>query len=105
MGSMQNFREGTIVQIVRVKSELPEEEILRIAREREPQFHALPGLLQKYYVRLDAPWNFGGIYIWDSRESLKAFRASELAASIAKAYQAVEPPSVETVDIVFQLRG
>ena len=47
---------------------------------------------------------YGGIYIWDSIESLKKFKGSDLAASIPKAYKVNEPPSVEVVDIMFQLR-
>ena len=93
-----------IMQIVRLKSELSEEELLKIAKERAPQFAALPGLLQKYYVKLGDEGQYGGVYIWDSAQSLKAFKESQLAATIAQAYKAVEPPSVEIVDILFQLR-
>ncbi|WP_167605317.1 YdhR family protein [Maribellus sediminis] len=92
------------MQIVRLKTKLSEEEMLKIAHEREPQFMAIPGLVQKYYVKMGNPGEFGGIYIWDSRESLTEFRQSELAATIAKAYGAIEPPSVEIVDIMFDLR-
>ncbi len=101
---MNHKKTGSIMQIVRIKTNMPEEEMLRIAHEREPQFAALPGLLQKYYVKLGNPNEFGGVYIWDSMESLKAFKESTLAATIAKAYQALEPPNVEIVDIMFQLR-
>src|SRR5919197_293940 len=40
-----------IIQTVKFKSALSEEEVRRVMEERAPQFHALPGLLQKYYVR------------------------------------------------------
>jgi heme-degrading monooxygenase HmoA len=96
--------EGTIIQIIRIKSELPEEELLKIAREREPQFKAIPGLIQKYYIRLGSEGEYGGVYVWDSPESLKAYRESELAATSAKAYKVVAAPSVEIADILFQLR-
>ncbi len=36
-----------ILQKIRLKSNLPEDEILSKAREREAQFKAIPGLLQK----------------------------------------------------------
>ncbi|MEJ2596033.1 MAG: YdhR family protein [bacterium] len=101
---MKHKKTGSIIQLVRVKTNMPEEEMLRIAHERESQFAALPGLIQKYYVKLGNPGEYGGIYIWDSMESLKAFKESTLAATIAQAYQAVEPPNVEIVDIMFQLR-
>lgn len=92
------------MQIVRIKSELTEEQLLKIAREREPQFKSIPGLIQKYYVKFDAPGEFGGVYIWDSRELLDTYIKSDLAKTIAKAYKAIEPPSIEFVDILFHLR-
>ena len=93
-----------IVQIIKLKSDLPEEELLQRAREREPQFKELPGLLQKYYVRRDEPGQYAGIYVWDSKESMLAFRQSDLAASIPKAYEIVAPPEVETLEMLFKLR-
>lgn len=101
---MSEQQQGTVMQIVRLKTKLSEEEMLKIAHEREPQFKAIPGLVQKYYIKLDTPGEFGGVYIWDSPESLQKFRQSELAATIAKAYQGVEPPSIEVAGILFQLR-
>jgi len=93
-----------ILQIIRLKSSLSEEELVEKAREREPQFKAIPGLLQKYYVKTGTSGEFGGIYVWDSKESLQAFRASDLAASIPKAYQTIDAPDIETLDILFKLR-
>ena len=95
---------GAILQIVRIKSELTEEELLEIAREREPRFAELPGLLQKYYVKFDQANEFGGIYVWDNVESLQKYRESDLAKTIAKAYKAIEAPSVEVMNILFKLR-
>jgi heme-degrading monooxygenase HmoA len=93
-----------LVQIIKLKSDLPETELLKRARERETHFKSLPGLLQKYYVRRGEPGHYAGIYVWDSEESMKAFRQSDLAASIPKAYEIVEPPQVETLDMLFKLR-
>ncbi len=101
---MTNQKKGTIMQIVRLKSELTEEELLKKAKERESQFKAIPGLVQKYYIKSGSKGEFGGVYIWDSQESLNKFRNSDLAATIAKAYKTVEPPSVEIVDILFELK-
>ena len=101
---MEKQKAGTVMQIVRLKTELSDEEMLTKAREREPQFEALPGLVQKYYIKLGNPGEYGGVYIWDSAESLKEFKESELAATIPKAYKAIEPPAIEIVDILFQLR-
>ena len=61
-----------IMQIVKLKSLLSEDELMGIAQDRAPQFRALPGLLQKYYVKMGEPNQHGGVYVWDSRESPKA---------------------------------
>ena len=52
-----------IIQIIKLKTKLQEEELLRRAKDREQQFKALPGLLQKYYVKLDQSGEYGGIYV------------------------------------------
>ena len=93
-----------ILQIVNLRSDLPEEELLRIAHERAPQFRALEGLIQKYYVRGENPGEFRGIYVWDSPESLAAFRDSDLAKTIAAAYRVAAPPKIEVAEILFPLR-
>jgi heme-degrading monooxygenase HmoA len=94
-----------IMQIVNLKSPLSEEELLSKAHERAPQFRAIPGLLQKYYLNRPGEGEYAGVYIWDSRESLAAFRESELAKSIPAAYQVTEPPVIEVSEIMFPLRA
>lgn len=93
-----------IIQFIKLKSALPEEELLSKAQERKPQFEAIPGLMQKYYVKLKQPGEYGGIYVWDSNESLQKYRTSELAATIPQAYQVLEAPDIELMDVLFQLR-
>jgi hypothetical protein len=44
------------------------------------------------------------VYVWDSKESLQAYRASDLASTIPQAYQLIEAPGIETADVLFQLR-
>ena len=92
-----------IIQIIKLKTNLTEEELLRRAKEREPQFKEIPGLLQKYYVKIDQS-QYGGIYVWDSPESLKSYRESDLAASIPEAYEIIEAPNIEILNVLFQLR-
>ena len=104
MSTQKQDTNGRIIQFIRLKSSLAEEEVYQKAKEREPDFQAIPGLLQKYYVKLGAPGEFGGIYVWDSRESLAAYRASDLAATIPQAYQLTEAPNIEVMDLLFQLR-
>jgi len=93
-----------ILQIIKLKTPLSEEELMRRARAREPQFKAIPGLLQKYYTKIGAGGQYGGVYVWDSPESLQKFRESDLAASIPEAYEVTETPGIEIMDILFRLR-
>jgi heme-degrading monooxygenase HmoA len=93
-----------VVQIVKFETSLSEAEVLTVANERADKFRSLPGLLQKYYVRLERPNQYGGIYVWDSEESMLSFRESDLAASIPQAYEVTGPPTIETLGTLFQLR-
>ncbi len=93
-----------ILQTISFFSSLEEDELLRVARQRVPQFRAIPGLLQKYYVKGNEPGQYRGVYIWDSVESLEEFRRSDLAASIPTAYQVLGPPVVERLEVLFPLR-
>ena len=102
----QTIKSNTmIIQLIKLKTNLNEEELLIRAREREQQFQAIPGLLQKYYVKTGESGQYGGVYVWDSQESLKTYRASDLAASISEAYEVIEAPDIETFDVLFQLRS
>ena len=93
-----------IIQIIRLKSNLEESELLSRAEKRLPQFKAIAGLLQKYYVKLAEPGQYGGLYVWESREALKEFQSSELAASIPAAYEIIEAPDVELLEVFSALR-
>ena len=94
-----------ILQFVKLKSKLPEKDLLIKANERKPEFEAIPGLIQKYYVKMNEEGNYGGIYVWDNKESLMAFKESDLAKSIPQAYEVVEAPSIEIMNILFRLRN
>lgn len=93
-----------IMQIVNLKSALPQDELLKRAHERAPQFRAIPGLLQKYYMNRPGDGEYAGVYIWDSIEALASFRESDLAKSIPAAYEVSEPPVIEIGEILFPLR-
>lgn len=92
------------VQIIKLKSRLPEEELLQRAKERKPKFEATAGLVQKYYVKRNNPGEYAGIYIWESKEAMAAYKTSELAAGIPAAYEISEPPGIEIMEMLFQLR-
>ena len=90
--------------LVRVRSELDRDEIERIMKERAPEFRALDGLVQKYYLEGPEPGEYGGFYLWRSLDDVVEHRESELAATIAAAYQGVGGPSVEVFKVVMPLR-
>jgi heme-degrading monooxygenase HmoA len=94
-----------IIQMVKFRSGLSDEAVRRVMEERAPQFRALPGLLQKWYVREPATGEFSGIYLWDSEESLRAYRSSELARTIPGAYAVAGPPRIEIFEVLFPLRA
>lgn len=93
-----------VIMTVKFETTLSEDEVLAVANERADQFRSLSGLLQKYYVKLDQPNQFGGVYIWDSMDALLSYRQSELATSIPSAYKVVGTPHIEILDTLFQLR-
>ncbi len=93
-----------ILQIIKLKSDLPEEELQKRAKDREPNFKSISGLLQKYYIKTSKEGEYGGVYIWDSLKSLQAYQQSDLAKSIPVAYAIKETPDIEIMDIIFQLR-
>lgn len=98
------MREPTHMVLVRFKSPLSLDEVMRVVEERAPEFGALAGLQQKYYVQDTATGEYGGCYLWESPDALAAYRDSELRASIAKAYQAEGEPRVEVYRVIMTLR-
>jgi len=93
-----------LILLVRMKSRLPREELMRIARERAPQFRALEGLEQKYYVHDPATGEFGGVYLWKTPADAAEYRESRLRATIAEAYQGEGEPRVEVLEVLMPLR-
>lgn len=91
-----------IIHIVRFSSALSAERIQDLFAARSRQYHAVPGLLQKYYLRYD-DGQHGGVYVWDSPESMAAFRASELSRSIGDVYQVTES-NLDVADVLLALR-
>ena len=80
----------SVVLYVRVESDLDPEELERRLLERMPRFREVPGLEQKVYGRDPETGDVCGIYFFESEASLAAFRESELARTIASAYEAVD---------------
>jgi len=102
---MPNNNQPAILLIVRFKSALTTEELEKRYKERLPEFRALPGLVQKYYLYDPSSEEWGGLYLWDSQSSLDQYLASDLRNSIPEVYQIVGEPRVEMVPIIDVLRS
>ena len=89
---------------VRIKSDLALEELDRRANERRPQFLEVPGLIQKIYGRDEATGDTCGIYFFESKEALAAFRDTELAKTIPTAYEATDIRR-EVYEVLFPLKA
>jgi len=93
-----------ITQLVKFTSALPEQEALTAARRRMPEYRAVPGLIQKIYLKFGEPDTYGGLMIWESPEALAAFRATELSRSVAETYSVVGVPEVMIGETLWLLR-
>ena len=91
------------ILFVRAKSGLDAKELEQRLLERRPRFLEVPGLLQKIYGRDNATGAICGIYFFESREALAAFRETELAKTIPTAYEVVEFRP-EVYDLLYPLR-
>lgn len=88
---------------VRITSRLAQGEVDQRLHARSSRFQEVPGLLQKFYGRDDATGDVCGIYCFETAAALDAFRDSELARSIADAYEA-DTVRREVYDVLFSLR-
>lgn len=93
-----------VIMLVRFKSKLPFEEVESVMKERMPDFRALDGLEQKYYMHDPESGDVAGLYLWRSQDALTEYAQSELRATIAEAYQAEAPPRVEVYQVLAPLR-
>ena len=93
-----------VILLVRFRSRLSFEQVLKVAEERIGQFRALEGLEQKYYLQDPDTGEVAGLYLWRSPDDLAAYRDSDLRASIAEAYQVEGEPRVEVYRVFKTLR-
>ena len=93
-----------LILLVKFKSALSLEEVMKVVHERADDFRALEGLQQKYYFEDPATGEYGGLYLWSSAEAFDEYRQSTLRASIAQAYQVVGEPRVEVFKVLMPLR-
>ena len=92
-----------VILYVRIKSNLEAKELEHRLNERKPRFLEVPGLLQKIYGRDETTGDVCGIYFFENKETLAAFRDTELAKTIPTAYEAIDVRR-EVYDVLFPLR-
>jgi heme-degrading monooxygenase HmoA len=93
-----------IVMRIRFKSDLTLEQLKEIIETRAPEFEALSGLKQKYYLQDIETGEYAGLYVWKTTQAFEEFRKSELRATIAKAYQAQGEPNIEVYKVFKVIR-
>jgi heme-degrading monooxygenase HmoA len=93
-----------LIVLVRLRSSLPRDEVVRVMRERMPEFAAIEGLQQKYYLEDPATREYAGLYLWRSPEDLAQFSESALRATIAQAYGVEGEPRIEVYEVLTPLR-
>lgn len=92
-----------IIQTIRYKSGLSHDEVARHFEDRSERYRNVPGLIQKYYVKFTDTGEYGGIYVWDSLESLEAWRAGNLSGTLAETYQVEGEPARELAEVMLVL--
>ena len=80
----------SVILFVRISSNVDSKELEQRAIKRKPEFLEIPGLIQKIYGRDPESGDWCGIYFFESKEALAAFRETELAKTIPVAYEATE---------------
>lgn len=85
------------------RSGLSYEEVKKVSEQRADQYRKVNGLVQKYYVHDPASNHLGGVFLFESKEHLIAFRTSNLAKSTGQAYQFTEDPQVRVLEVVKSL--
>lgn len=93
-----------IVQIVRFKTELSFDDVLKKSNERADRYRATKGLLQKYYLKYQSHDEYGAVYLWESEDDMKNFLASDLARTIPEAYQVQGKADIQMGEVAMVLR-
>lgn len=92
-----------IVQIVRFKSGLTEEQVIQKYNSRAPRYREMNGLIQKYYLKYPETGEYGAVYLWKSESALKEFQQSDLGQTIASSYEIQGDPEVRMAEVVMTL--
>lgn len=94
---------AVIIQIVRYRSGLTGEEVVDRFEERSDRYRDVAGLIQKYYIHQPETDEYGGVYVWDSEESMQRWRDTNLAGTLVSTYDIDGDPRDEVFDVVLVL--
>ena len=94
-----------IIQVVRFTSRLTYDEVMERFEARSDQYRQVPGLLQKYYVQYPETDEYGGVYVWDSEDSLRAWRKTYPLGTLAGSYKVKDEPHGEVLDVMVVLHA
>ena len=88
------------VLMISYKSGLPMERVQQLFLERSERYRQVAGLQQKLYLRDPSTGEVGGLYLFDSKKDLDAFRNSDLEKSIERVYRVTGPLAIRTFEVV-----
>ena len=91
------------ILLIKFHSGLAHDDVIRNLKERLPLFRAVPGLIQKYYARETATGDYVGVYLFESEQALRDYRASEVARGMPGIYQVQGTPRIEEFEMLFPM--
>jgi Putative mono-oxygenase ydhR. len=94
---------ATMMLSMRFTTPTPIDELRRMSEQSFPMFHAVDGLLQKYWVGNDETGEVGGIYLWEDEESLRRYLDGPIVAAIPEKFEVVGPVRIEVLRLDYVL--
>ena len=92
------------IMVLLFETGLKIDDLIKTSNERFEKFLHVKGLLQKFYLSDPNSNQVGGIYVFDSKENLEAFRESELSKSTSAAYKILKGSDVRFFNVSRTLR-
>ena len=91
------------ILLVKFHSDLSHHDVVQNLNERLALFRTVPGLIQKYYAREAATGDYVGVYLFESEQALRDYRASDVARGIPGVYQVQGTPRIEEFEMLFPM--
>ena len=80
------MKNAEVVLLVKFKSSLLPEKLMKTCLENLKDFKNVPGLLQKYYLSEESTGAISGFYIFESEKARATFWNSQVAKNIPAKY-------------------